>query len=696
MLQSRNLDDQRYRDIVDHAVGRIPLLCPQWTNHNPSDPGITLIELMAWYKEMQQYHMNRCTVDIRRKLLKLAGGDIRPAAAARCGIEPIQAGNGWPALSRLETPEGIVFELTEEISAWQASIAAFYVEGPHGRTDISAMIERPEADIRPFAFGAAGKTDFLIAFDALPEGRLRLWFQVRDTLLTPRNPFVRAEQTPRRIRWQMDGLGQVEPVLDETHALSESGYICFDIPPGWEKTRLDPDAGEYWCLRAVLEDPGCEETVCINGVSAVRYQAVQRETWSQSRLLTVAAQPRCQVLFSDALAAVGAFTVFLRTAEGWEQVSDAQEIGTPEGRGVRLDSRRTAADGRPNLRLVCSDPIHYADLFHDSTGQPGMTVQLELGGRQAVSFALICDTRMEDGSVRPEVWRCVEDFYASGPRDRVFVYDPVQETIRFGDGRHGAIVPRGQAAVFVMDLALSDCGEGNIPEESRLFFTEGRVSVRCMGASGGRHRESIDDAAARFLIRLNQPDKCVSAEDYELQARKTPGLRVASARAIPGFDPLEPTGKSRHSVVSVVVIPASESSRPLPDSRFLAAVQAHLNRLRPICTVVRVVAPRYIGVSVSAQLRASGPVEESELCAAVEDCLAVREGGRSIGDMVLLNDVSMALQRLEAVLSVSRIELRADGMDCVRSGTGDLLLPQNAAAYLKDCDFSVQYSRSFS
>lgn len=695
MLQSRNLDDQRYRDIVDHAVGRIPLLCPQWTNHNPSDPGITLIELMAWYKEMQQYHMNRCTEDIRRKLLKLAGGDIRPASPARCGIEPIQTGIGYPALSRLETPEGIVFELTEEIGARQASIAAFYVEGPHGRTDVTTMIERPEVGIRPFAFGTEGRTDLLIAFDALPEGQLRLWFQVRDTLLTPRNPFARAEQTPRRIRWQMEGLGQVEPALDETHAISGTGYICFDIPPEWEKTRLDPDAGDFWYLRAVLEDPGCEETVCVSGVSAVRYRAVQQETWSQSRLLTVAAQPRCQALFSDALAAEGAFTVFLRTAEGWEQVSDAQEVRTPEGRGVRLDSGRAAEDGLPNLRLVCSDPIHYADLFHDSTGQPGMTVRLELGRRQAVSFALICDTRMEDGSVRPEVWRRVEDFYASGPRDRVFVYDPIQETVRFGDGEHGAIVPRGAAAVFVMDLALSDCGEGNIPEGSRLFFAEGRVPVRCMGASGGCNRESIDDAAARFLVRLNRPDKCVSAEDYELQARKTPGLRVASARAIPGFDPMEPTGRSRHSVVSVVVIPASESSRPVPDSRFLAAVQAHLDRLRPICTVVRVVAPRYIGISVSAQLRASGPVEESELRAAVGECLTVREGGRSIGDMVLLNDVSMALQRLQAVLSVSRIEIQADGMDCVRTDTGDLLLPKNAAAYLRDCDFTVQVSQSF-
>ena len=43
MLPSRNLDNQTFEEIVEYAVGRIPQLCPQWTNHNPSDPGITLL-----------------------------------------------------------------------------------------------------------------------------------------------------------------------------------------------------------------------------------------------------------------------------------------------------------------------------------------------------------------------------------------------------------------------------------------------------------------------------------------------------------------------------------------------------------------------------------------------------------------------------------------------------------------------------
>ena len=43
-----SLDDRRFQDFVDEAKRLIPRYCPDWTDHNVSDPGITLIELFAW------------------------------------------------------------------------------------------------------------------------------------------------------------------------------------------------------------------------------------------------------------------------------------------------------------------------------------------------------------------------------------------------------------------------------------------------------------------------------------------------------------------------------------------------------------------------------------------------------------------------------------------------------------------------
>ena len=83
MLKARNLDDQTYEEIVKSAEGRLPWLCPVWTDHNAHDPGITILELMAWYKELQQYHMNQFTEELQRKLLKLAGAACRPSPCWR-------------------------------------------------------------------------------------------------------------------------------------------------------------------------------------------------------------------------------------------------------------------------------------------------------------------------------------------------------------------------------------------------------------------------------------------------------------------------------------------------------------------------------------------------------------------------------------------------------------------------------------
>ena len=87
MLLSRNLDDQRFEEIVREAEGRLPWICPVWTDHNSHDPGITILELMAWFKETQQYEINRVGPETARKLLELTGIRLRPARAAKCAVE---------------------------------------------------------------------------------------------------------------------------------------------------------------------------------------------------------------------------------------------------------------------------------------------------------------------------------------------------------------------------------------------------------------------------------------------------------------------------------------------------------------------------------------------------------------------------------------------------------------------------------
>ncbi len=75
-----NLDDRTYDELVEEARALIPSLCPEWTDHNPSDPGITLIELYAWLTEMILFRVNRVPrANVETFLRLLNGSDWTPS-----------------------------------------------------------------------------------------------------------------------------------------------------------------------------------------------------------------------------------------------------------------------------------------------------------------------------------------------------------------------------------------------------------------------------------------------------------------------------------------------------------------------------------------------------------------------------------------------------------------------------------------
>ncbi len=69
-----NLDDRRFEDLVAEGRALLPALSPQWTDHNLSDPGITLIELFAYLAEILIYRLNRVTDANIRAWLQLLNG----------------------------------------------------------------------------------------------------------------------------------------------------------------------------------------------------------------------------------------------------------------------------------------------------------------------------------------------------------------------------------------------------------------------------------------------------------------------------------------------------------------------------------------------------------------------------------------------------------------------------------------------
>ena len=83
MLPAPNLDDRTFQSLVDDARRLVHQRCPEWSDHNVSDPGITLIETFAMMVDQLIYRLNRVPDRNYIKFLELLGLELRPPGAAQ-------------------------------------------------------------------------------------------------------------------------------------------------------------------------------------------------------------------------------------------------------------------------------------------------------------------------------------------------------------------------------------------------------------------------------------------------------------------------------------------------------------------------------------------------------------------------------------------------------------------------------------
>jgi len=67
-------DERSFDDLVREGLALLPVHAPEWTDHNPSDPGVTLVELLAYFSDMLLYRTGRVTPAARLQFLRLLKG----------------------------------------------------------------------------------------------------------------------------------------------------------------------------------------------------------------------------------------------------------------------------------------------------------------------------------------------------------------------------------------------------------------------------------------------------------------------------------------------------------------------------------------------------------------------------------------------------------------------------------------------
>ncbi len=117
-LPTPKLDDRSFADLMADAIKVIDRSCPEWTDRNPSDPGITLLETFAYLTDTMLYRLNRVPEKLYVSLLNLVGAQVRPPAAAAATLTFTRTDGNAPTTipvgTRVATSDGsVTFVVTQ-------------------------------------------------------------------------------------------------------------------------------------------------------------------------------------------------------------------------------------------------------------------------------------------------------------------------------------------------------------------------------------------------------------------------------------------------------------------------------------------------------------------------------------------------------------------------------------------------------
>lgn len=558
-LPEIQLDDRTFQDLVNEARHRVSLSCPEWTDHNVSDPGITLIELFAWFTEMVIYRLNRVPDKLHVALMELMDIGLEPPMAARAdlrfrlaapAVEPVQIPlRSEVGTLRTASEESIVFQTTSHATIPVVQPVAYVVEreGNASRLSVSNGVARPKGgDQFPFATPPAPGDALCLAFNA---SLANLVIQVDVSCAPARGVGVAPDDPP--LRWEVSasagpgGWLEVEVLDDRTGGFNYgSGAVELQIPAEHDETTVAGERG-YW-LRCRVDDRSR------SGHAHAAYT-------HPPEISSITA---------------GACGALVPAAHAMSVVHEelGESDGTP-GQSFRLHHV-------PALELEATEGLEVRD----------------------------------PGSREWRRWERRQSFAESGPDDRHYTLDlasgqlALAPTIRSGGvsfRQFGAIPDKG--AHLRMSRYRHGGGlRGNVAAgtltsmKSAIPYVSSVVNPSA--AWGGIDAESLDEARRRAALELRSRSRAVTAEDHEFLALQS-SPRVARAICV------EPPGAV--GVARVHIVPRVEpADRQLtyaelcPDQDLMTRVASVLDERRLVGTRVELVPARYRGVSVVASVRA--------------------------------------------------------------------------------------------
>ncbi len=644
-LPAPNLDDRRFQDLVDDAKRLVQQRCPEWTDHNVSDPGVTLIETFAWMTDLLLYRLNRVPDRVFVSFLDLLGVELFPPTAARAEVTfrlsapqavsvPVPVGT-QVATARVEAEEPVIFTVVEQLSIVPCSAAALAAATEGGEAVDKTGSFSTRQPFHSFNTPPQPGDALLIGLsDAVPSCLVALRFDcdIEGRGVDPLRPPLAWEAWTGR-SWE-----PCEVERDDTGGLNRAGIVEVHVPRGHEASSI----GE------------------------------RRAGWLRCRVVAAAkGQPKYSA--SPRIKDVQAHTIGGTTSAVHAEVITDEEIGS--------------SAGVPGQRF---------GLLHGPVVQAEEPPILEVAGEAGWEEWAAVDGFADKGAGD-------QIFTIDETAGEVLLGPAVRESD--GTLRQYGAIPRAGAALRLRSYRTGGGRRGNVARHSISVLKTSIPYVTAVDnrrpAAGGVDGEDMESAKLRGPLLLRTRDRAVTAEDYEQLARQA-APEVGRVRCVPA-------GAADATGVRLLVVPAAQDDlaghlafeQLIPAEKTLAAIAGYLDERRVIGARVVIEPPVYQGITLAVRIRARPRVSTDRLH---DDAVAALYGyfhplrggpdgdGWPFGRPANVGEVYAVLQRLAGVELVEDAKLfPADPVTGRRgAATSRLVLDQHALVFSYDHQVLVQ------
>jgi hypothetical protein len=600
------LDDRSYEQLRNELIQRIPVYAPEWTDHNASDPGITLLELFSYLGENLLYRFNQIPETTYLEYLNLLQIPLRPAQPAHALLSlttEISTGVAVP-MGTVAQAGDIKYATQDEVRVLPLSciaVAKAAQEAPDDSSESDEAIFFQQAyqsiglasaeDTAPYQSellsedGSGAPVNFDEAVDGV------LWLAVlakdSDAVAGVREQLASHNDAPLLMNIGFVPEISLDPgVQDITSPAFEQLFRC----PGADSS-LPGRAVEWQISTAELDGDGnpVYRPLRIEGDTTI---GLQREGIVRLRM------PRD-------VDECGPFTLDIPDMAGTDDfpplLDDELEARVLFWiRVFRPDQGRFGKVLYVGANCTAVEQTLKARLEFLGTGSGQANQSYPLVNRNVIPDSMVLEVEEADGW---QQWTEVSDFFASGESERHYVLDAEAGEVRFGNGLRGYVPQIGQR-IRVRRYRYGGGISGNVAAKAiiKLKDVNGVKVSNPLPAYGGADSETIEEALERIPSELRRRDRAVTRDDFQELALQAPGANIGRAECLPRFHPQLPEGTEAAGVVSVIIWPSEDAAHPdapLPNRQQIQRVCQCLDARRLVTTELYVLAPRYHRIALA-------------------------------------------------------------------------------------------------